>query len=101
MLPAVPDLRAAPPDASTLVVSCLNVGMNTADAFSGSQEEKLESLADIVHKWLFKEDDRCSVVGLNELHETLGKILVEKLRERGLEVESAQSDTNALLWPTP
>ena len=91
--------RARTPDASTLGVTAFNVGMIQKDAFTGKkykagkQDDNLEELAGHVQRWL--ED---GVVGLNEIHSSLVQKLVKKLEERRLDVGSATSDSNSLLW---
>ena len=96
--------RARPPDASSLGVTALNVGMIQADAFSGiaprwarkgKQDEKLEVLAGHVLRWL---QEGPAVVGLNEIAPSLVEKLVRKLEQRRLDVGIATSDSNSLLW---
>ena len=87
-----------PPDASTLVVTALNVGMIHADSFVRRQDDLVAALAGHVEKWL---EEGPGVVGLNEIHPIIARKLVEKLGREQLDVGIATDDSNSLLWRTP
>ncbi len=84
---------------STLRVTAFNVGMIHANSFGAAQDDKVDTLADYVSSWLLGEGP--AVVGLNELHGTITNNLVAMLALKGLLVETAQHESNCLLWRTP
>ena len=91
----------APPDASTLGVSALNVGMPEEHSFGKRQSSKVAQLADIIERWL-GDTQGPAVVGLNEIAPGIANNLVRELVEaRVLNVGSAAHETNCLLWRAP
>jgi hypothetical protein len=87
-----------PPDASTLVVTALNVGMIHRDSFTRQQDHLVAALAGHVEKWL---EEGPAVVGLNEIHPIIARKLVRQLGRQQLDVGIATNDSNSLLWRTP
>ena len=84
-------------DASTLCCTAFNVGMNNPTSFATSQDEKLQTLAGHVKKWL--DQPGPAVVGLNELAPNLAQKLVrDKLAK--LPIGTATNETNCVLWRT-
>ena len=67
-------------------------------SFAKTQESKVAELAGHVHKWL---QDGPAVVGINEIHPTIARYLVQCLQaHHGLAVGIATNDSNSLLWRT-
>ena len=67
-----------PPDASTLGVSALNVGMPEEHSFLKKQDKKVADLADIIEQW-FDDMPGPAVVGLNEIAPGIANKLVAAL----------------------
>ena len=84
-------------DASMLGVTAFNVGMNSLNSHSRTQDEKVAILAGLVTGWLSLEGQP-SVVGLNEIAPNIFAKLQDVLQERGVAVNVATYDTNAVLW---
>ena len=87
-------------DASTLGVSCLNVGMLQENAFGKRQQQKVQELAGSVQRWLI-EGDGPAVVGLNEIHPSIADKVEDELHMLGLGVQKATNDSDALFWRPP
>ena len=90
-------MLAPSPDASTLWVTALNVGMPQANSFDKSQDEKVAKLAGYVEKWL--EED-LAVVGLNEIDPTIAEKLKRALAQK-VNVGMVIHETNSLVWRLP
>ena len=86
------------PDASTLGVTALNVGMPQARNFLSTQDDKVVELAARVQEWL---ENGPAVVGLNEIHPDIAEKLVNELRRKKVDMDIATHDSNSVLWRTP
>ena len=89
------------PDASTLTVTALNVGMHQEDSFKRTQGVLVAKLARYVQEWL--DGPGAAVVGLNEIHPTIAGKLMSELRQspQRMDVQIATSGSNSLLWCAP
>ena len=87
------------PEAETLAVTAFNVGMIHEESFKSQQDAHVTELARYVQGWL-EEGHGAAVVGLNEIHPTIFRKLLQALPER-LDVHSITSGSDSLLWRAP
>ena len=85
-------------EASKLKLTSLNVGMNEAGSFAGSQGAKVKTLARHVQVFLAGPD--AAVVGFNELHSTIADKVMRVLEQVAPtdNFQIATRGTNSLLW---